>query len=99
MINHVVLFKFKDFPSNEKLEKLTHFKNILLELPSYIPELKHIEVGLHHELNGASYDVCLISHFESIEDLNIYQNHPEHLKVVAFAKEMIAERAAVDFNF
>ncbi len=100
MINHVVLFKLKEFDTPEqKQEALDQFKNKLLDLKKHIPELKHIEVGKNHELKAASYDLCLISHFDDIAGLDVYRVHPEHLKVVEFVKEMTVDRAAVDYEF
>lgn len=100
MINHIVLFKLKEFETSEqKQEALDQFKSKLLELKKHIPELKYIEVGLNYQLNAASYDLSLISHFESIEDLDVYRVHPEHLKVVDFVKEITVDRAAVDYEF
>lgn len=100
MINHVVLFKLKQFNTNEeKQEILNQFEAKLLALKNYIPELKYIEVGKNYQIETASYDLCLITHFESIADLDIYRVHPEHLKVVDFVKEITVDRAAVDFEF
>lgn len=100
MINHVVLFKLKEFPSEEaKNEVLNQFKSKLLALKECIAELKFIEVGLHYALQSPSYDLCLITHFETLADLELYKFHPEHLKVVEFVKEVTVERAAVDFEF
>jgi len=41
----------------------------------------------------------LLSHFNSIEDLDKYRIHPEHQKVLARFSELRLERAAVDFEF
>lgn len=100
MINHVVLFKLKDFAtSEEKQQILDEFKSKLLALKPAISELKYIEVGTHYLLQSPSFDLCLITHFDSIDDLKAYQIHPEHLKVVDFVKANTTERAAVDFEF
>lgn len=99
MINHVVLFKVKEYPSEEKTEIIAELKAMLLDLKDKIAELKHIEVGENYELNSKSYDIALISHFDSIEDLDAYRVHPEHLKVVKRVGETTEARAAVDFNF
>jgi len=100
MINHVVLFKLKEFASDEvKKEMLNQFRSKLLALKNFIPELKHIEVGQHYTLAAPSFDLCLITHFESLEDLEIYKVHPEHLKVLEFVNQVAESRAAVDFQF
>ena len=99
MINHVVLFKLKDFPENEKPSVIVEMKALLEGLKGKIAELKYIEVGVNYELNAKSYDLALISHFDSLEDLDKYRVHPEHQKVVARFGELTSERAAVDFEF
>lgn len=99
MINHVVLFKLNDYPAEEKAKVIKELKSMLEELPRKIFELKYMEVGVNYELNAKSYDMSLISYFESIQDLEAYRVHPEHLKVVKRIKENTAERAAVDYHF
>ncbi|WP_297091484.1 Dabb family protein [uncultured Draconibacterium sp.] len=99
MINHVVLFKLKDYPSTEKTEIIAELKSMLLRLKDTIKELKHIEVGENYELDSKSFDLALLSHFDSVEDLDAYRVHPEHLKVVKRIGETTDARAAVDFQF
>jgi hypothetical protein len=100
MINHVVLFKLKEFQSaNEKSEALDTFKSKLLNLKNFIPELKYIEVGISHPDAVPSFDLCLITHFENLGDLEVYKVHPEHMKVVEFVKQVTTDRAAVDYEF
>lgn len=99
MLNHVVLFKFKAYPAEEKQEKLNQLKSALLGLTDKIDELKYIEVGTNYELDAKSYDLCLLSHFETEADLDVYRVHPEHLKVLELVKEFTEQRAAVDYEF
>lgn len=100
MINHVVLFKFKEFETPAlKQEALNQFESKLLALKNVIPELKYIEVGKHYQLNSPSFDLCLITHFENADDLETYRVHPEHKKVIDFAAQVVADRAAVDYKF
>lgn len=100
MINHVVLFKFKDL-GDAKLndDARQTVKEALESLKGKVPTLRHIEVGLHHEQSENAYDLCLISHFDSLSDLDAYQVHPEHQAVVAVVKKFAVGRAAVDFKF
>lgn len=99
MINHIVLFKLKDYPEAEKPLLITEMKSLLEGLKGKIDELEYIEVGVNYELNSKSYDVALISHFKSVEDLDKYRIHPEHKKVLSRFSELRLERAAVDFEF
>jgi len=99
MINHVVLFKLKDLPEDEKVQVLAELKLLLEGLKDKIPEVKYLEVGLNYETNAKSNDIVLLSHFNCIEDLDKYRVHPEHLKVVARFGEVTESRAAVDYEF
>ncbi|MGQ7869382.1 Dabb family protein [Sunxiuqinia sp. sy24] len=99
MINHVVLFKLKGYPKAEKEAVLLKIKAALEALKDKIEQVRHLEVGLNYELEAKSYDMCLISHFDSVADLDIYRVHPEHLKVVELITEATVERSAVDFEF
>lgn len=100
MINHVVLFKLKEYASeSEKQNAINAIEESLLALSGKIDVLKYIEVGVNYELASKSYDICLISHFENVEQLDSYRIHPEHLKVGELIKQHVVERAAVDFEF
>ncbi len=99
MINHVVLFKLNEYAEEEKVKIISELKSLLEGLKDKIAEVRYIEVGVNYELNAKSYDLGLISHFESVEDLNKYRVHPEHKKVVARIAETTSARAAVDFEF
>ncbi len=100
MINHIVMFKLKEYGSEtEKRAVLNEIKSGLEQLPEKIEELKYMEVGLNYELDAKSFDFCLISHFVDIDGLNAYQVHPEHVKVANFIRENAIARAAVDFEF
>ena len=71
----------------------------MLALKDKIAEVKYLEVGENYELDAKSYDLALISHFESLEDLDVYRGHPEHLEVLKLVNELTELRAAVDFTF
>jgi deoxyribodipyrimidine photolyase-like uncharacterized protein len=99
MINHIVLFRLKEYSEDEKPLVIAEMKSLLEGLKGKIDELKYIEVDVNYELNTKNYDLVLISHFNSIEDLDKYRIHPEHKKVLSRFSELRLERAAVDFEF
>ena len=100
MINHVVLFKLKNYNSEaEKQDTIASIEDALLALSDKISELKYIEVGVNYEITSRSYDICLITHFESVDDLDAYRIHPDHLKVGELLQQHVVERAAVDYEF
>ena len=100
MIQHIVLFKLNEF-ENEDLKALVRnkIKQALLALKDKIEVLRFIQVGQNYELMSSSYDIALITHFETLVDLEIYRVHPEHLKVVELIKANTSGRAVIDFEF
>lgn len=100
MINHTVLFKLKEF-ENEDLKGAVRYKleHALLALKEKIDVLKYIHVGQNIEFNSTSFDICLVAHFETLHDLEVYRDHPEHLKVGELVKHSTTDRAVVDYEF
>ncbi|WP_186429384.1 Dabb family protein [Clostridium sp. BSD9I1] len=99
MIKHIVMWKLKEFADGkEKQENAKIIKTGLENLKDKINELKFIEVGINVNSSHQAYDIVLYSQFENMEDLNIYQNHPEHIKVGEFIKKVVNERVVVDYE-
>ncbi|MMZ71489.1 Stress responsive A/B Barrel Domain protein [compost metagenome] len=46
-----------------------------------------------------SYDIALVATFDSLEDLEGYQVHPEHQKVIEHMTQVRESQVAVDFEF
>lgn len=99
MVNHVVLFKLKEFPDAEKAAVRLELQALLQSLVGKIDEVKYLEVGINHELNSTNYDLALISHFEDVDALNRYRVHPEHVKILKRFTETVDSRSATDFIF
>lgn len=99
MIKHVVLFKMKPFSSDEeKAAKLNEIKDDLENLLGIVPGLLTIEAGIN--INSAEeYDLALTTTHESMDDLNIYANHPDHKAVGAKIRAVLDRRACADFKY
>lgn len=100
MIKHIVFFQLAENAEGKtKSENEEIIKKGLENLYGIIPELKKIEVGINHpETPESNYDICLYCEFESVADLDIYQNHPEHLKVGAYIGKVKTGRVCVDYE-
>ena len=95
MIKHIVMWKVKEgVPDADKLE----IKRQLEALKGVVPTLIDIEVGIDVLGSEQSKDLVLYSEFASMEDLQAYNGHPEHQKVVDFVKPRVCERHAVDYE-
>ena len=100
MIKHVVMFKLKSFETDiEKQNAISEIKSNLEKLPSLISEIKHFEIGVNKIESERSAEIVLISEFNSFEDLNKYQIHPEHLKVADIIIKLRERSTVVDFEF
>jgi heme-degrading monooxygenase HmoA len=99
MIKHIVMWKLKDFVDGKnKEENAREVKRLLEALNGKIPGLKAIEVGINIEPSEQAYDVVLYSEFDSLEALNGYQKHPEHLKAGEFVGKVREARTVVDYE-
>lgn len=99
MIKHIVMWKLKEFVEGKsKLENANKIKMSLEDLQNKIDALKLIEVGVNINNSKQAYDVVLYSEFENLEDLNLYQNHPDHLKVGEFINKVKEERIVTDYE-
>lgn len=100
MISHIVLFSFKEEAKNKnKKELITLAKEVLENLEGKIPELKKICVGINFLDSPVSFDLSLYTEFSDEKDLDIYQNHPDHVKVKELFSEIVEKRAVVDSTF
>lgn len=98
MIKHVVMWKLKNFAEGcDKKENAARIKSMLEGLKGKIEEIVHLEVGINLNDSNMAYDAVLISEFEDVHKLEIYKNHPEHLKVADFVAKVRQERAVVDY--
>ncbi|MGE4289062.1 MAG: Dabb family protein [Salinivirgaceae bacterium] len=99
MIKHIVLWKLKEQHNGKSKDTLANeMTSRLLELRKFIPEIKSMEVSRNTIFPERNHDLILLSEFNSFNDLENYANHPEHLKVVAFVKEIVTSRAAIDYE-
>ena len=100
MIRHVVMFKFKDSAEGKnKLENMQLAKEKIEALLGKVDVLRAMEVGLNDsKASESNYDLVLISDFNSIDDLDKYQIHQEHVKVIDFMKKVIETRSCVDYK-
>ena len=99
MIKHIVMWKLEEnAEGNAKLENAKIIKEKLEALVGIIPEIVELEVGIDILETNQSYDVVLVSTFKSLEDLDIYAKHPEHVKVGEFVGKVRKDRIAVDYE-
>ena len=97
MVKHIVMWKLKDFAEGKSRgENIKYIKGELEKLKDSIKEIKFLEVGENVNADK-SYDAVLYSEFDSLEDLEIYQNHPDHKKVAEYVGKVRESRVVGDY--
>jgi hypothetical protein len=94
MITHIVCFKLKD----RSAASVQRTRDVLLSMEGKIEQLLHLEVGADVLHTERSYDIVLITKFNSMADLDAYQIHPFHQEIVKHIKSVGDTSVAVDFE-
>lgn len=94
MITHIVMFKLKD----NSPEKVAQTVQVLRNMEGKIDELISIEVGTDILHSERSYDIALVTKFESMEALSAYQVHPVHQKVIEHMSQVREASVCVDYE-
>ncbi len=98
MVKHIVLFKLKDdVPAPEKMEAISLFKQSIENLPAIIPFIRKIEVGVNINPKE-TWSIALYSEFDTLEDVERYATHPEHIKAGQLLAHVKESRACVDYT-
>jgi hypothetical protein len=104
MIKHIVMWKLRDAAGAADAEGGTKAENALkvkasLEgLNGKIKGMRLLEVGININDSPAAYDVVLYSEFATRDDLEAYQQHPEHLKAGDFIGKVRLDRKVIDYE-
>lgn len=98
MVKHIILWKLKEMPEEEKAERVKKIKEGLEGLSGKIPGMVDIKVNID-KLNTSTADAMLDSTFESAEALSLYSSHPDHVKVAdTFIRPYIEIRSCMDYE-
>ena len=100
MIKHIVCWKLKEqAESHLAIENAFKIKSLLEALISKIPQIGKLEIGINEaSAPSTNWSLVLYSEFDSWEDLQAYQSHPEHVKAGAFVKSVTELRSCVDYK-
>ncbi|CAH1225373.1 hypothetical protein PAECIP111893_05253 [Paenibacillus plantiphilus] len=94
MITHIVLFKLKD----RSPESIAATAQVLKDMEGQIDVLRHLEVGTDILHSERSYDIALVTKFDSMDALGEYQVHPVHKKVIEHMTQVRESSFSVDYE-
>jgi hypothetical protein len=95
MLRHYVFLKFRDDTSDGHI---TEFCTRMRALRGVIAGIDHLEIGRDELHDPRSWHLVLIMEFASVDALRAYQQHPQHLALMAFNEPFVANVASVDFS-
>ena len=97
MIKHVVMWRFaKSAEGKSDAENMAIVRERLLALPAIIPEIKMMEVGRDVSRTDMSYDMMLVTEFDSLETLHTYKVHEAHVAVAQYVAKVTTARVVLD---
>ena len=94
MIRHIVMFKIKDEFKDEIPQLVENFYGMKGKREG----LLDLEAGQDVLHSGRSYDLALITVFDSMASFEAYQTHPVHMPVRARMHEVRSASVACDYE-
>lgn len=98
MIRHIVMWKLAATDPAERAEAAAIITRELTGLVPLIPEIGTLEVRSNEGYFDVNFDLVLIAEYATWADLEAYQVHPEHQRVVPIVRANVSARASVDFE-
>lgn len=94
MLKHIVLLKFTSDTPDDHIET---FRTKMKALLTVMPEMKSLEFGVDTVKGNYSWHVAMTMTFESVDDLQYYQKHPDHQAIAEANKHYLVDIASVDY--
>ncbi|CAL8479892.1 Dabb family protein [Caballeronia sp. S22] len=97
MVKHIVMWDVRGNTPEQKKESAMLVKSAFESLSGKIPGLTKLEVGVDVSAVDYACDVVLYTEFETLESLDAYASHPEHLRVKEVVGDVRIARHQVDY--
>ena len=94
MIRHIVMFRIKDEFQDEIPQLVKNFQGMKGRIEGMID----LEAGADVYNSERSYDLALVTLFDSMESFRAYQTHPVHMPVRKRMHEVRSASVACDFE-
>jgi antibiotic biosynthesis monooxygenase (ABM) superfamily enzyme len=95
MIDHLVFLAAREEASSEDIEDLT---SSIRGLKDTVPSVVDLSVGENFTERSGGYTHGVFVRFDSVEGLQEYMKHPDHLAVVE-KLDALTSRIVVDYEF
>jgi hypothetical protein len=98
VIRHIVSWKLIAEDEAAKALAAAEITEALEALPAHIPEVLALSVSRNIAYPEKNFDVILVADFKTLDGLDVYQVHPEHIKAAGVVGARVNARACVDFE-
>lgn len=99
MVKHIVLWNFvESLTAEEKTAAGEKMKALLEPIKERVPGAVELQV-VTEGLESGNRQIALISAFETVEALEAYQVHPDHVEAGKFVRSVTCERACMDYEY
>ena len=79
MLRHVAMIRFNDGVTDDEVRVIDEG---LAGLPAVIDEIRNYSFGRDLGFSDTNYDYAVVAEFDSRADLDVYSDHPAHVKVL-----------------
>jgi hypothetical protein len=95
MIQHILLWSYREGLDEEERIRL---EGELTRLPERVSSLRKLEWGPVVGGRNQSFTHCFVMHFDSMEGLQEYATHPEHVAFATPFRNACSAQVVVDFR-
>lgn len=96
MIRHIVTWKLIAQDDAAKVAAVATIAGVLEPLAGLVPGIHSLTVRPNAAYPEANWDVVLVGEYESLDSLQHYMTHPDHLAAVTVVRQHVSERASID---
>ena len=98
MVNHIVMWNFKDEIEESKKDAIKREMEINLKsLVGKVPGLLTVEF-VTNPIPSSTHDIALVTTLEKAEDIAVYAKHPAHVHVAdTYVRPFVKDRACLDY--
>ncbi|WP_309619856.1 Dabb family protein [Salinibacterium sp.] len=98
MIRHIVTWKLMAQDATARAEAVAAIAEVLEPLVDIVPGIHRLDVRPNIAYFDRNWDVLVIGDYESLEALDAYQVHPQHVAAAAVVRQHVTDRSSIDFE-
>jgi hypothetical protein len=95
VFTHIAMFRIRPDVEEAEIERV---RARLLELPGLVPDVKTFSVGRDARISEGNWDMVVVAGFEDEAGYRAYAAHPDHQPVIMEVRQIISERAGIQFE-